>query len=126
MIRVKRIYEPLMKTDGLRVLVERLWPRGFTKSRAKVDLWLKDLAPSAALRTWFGHDPAKWPTFRRRYQAELARYPDVVARLRAKAAEGPVTLLFAARDERHNSAIVLREVLARGSPGTGDDRQRTA
>jgi uncharacterized protein YeaO (DUF488 family) len=93
------------------VLVERLWPRGVAKADAAIDLWLKDMAPSTALRQWFAHDPAKWPEFRRRYRAELRNQSDAIALLRRKAAAGPLTLLFAARDAAHNSAVALKEYL---------------
>ncbi len=95
------------------MLVERLWPRGLTKERAALDLWLKDVAPSPELRKWFGHDPAKWPEFRRRYQAELKDKKDAVALLRKKSREGNVSLLYAARDAEHNSAVVLKDHLGR-------------
>lgn len=107
MIRVKRVYEQPSPDDGLRVLVERLWPRGLTKERAAVDLWLKDAAPSPELRQWFGHDPARWEEFQERYRRELRERPAAVSLLRQKAAEGPVTLVYAARDEEHNGAVVL-------------------
>ncbi len=111
MIRLKRIYEPPTSDDGLRVLVERLWPRGFTKERAAVDLWLKDIAPSPELRTWFGHDFSKWEEFNQRYQAELEQKPDLINSLRGKVAEGTVTFVYAARDEERNSAALLRAFL---------------
>jgi uncharacterized protein YeaO (DUF488 family) len=116
MIKVKRVYEESAKGDGTRVLVERLWPRGSTKGRAAIHLWLKDVAPSPELRTWFAHDPAKWAEFRRRYRAELAR-PEAraaLATIREKAGKGNVTLVYSAHDERHNSAVVLNDYLARG------------
>ncbi|HEX7088877.1 MAG TPA: DUF488 domain-containing protein [Longimicrobiales bacterium] len=109
--RVKRIYEPPSRDDGFRVLVERLWPRGMKKEDARLDLWLKDVAPSPELRRWYAHDVAKWPEFRRRYTAELESNPEPVALLRERAKKGNVTLLFAARDEEHNSAVVLKEFL---------------
>ena len=112
-VRIKRIYEPAGKDDGLRVLVDRLWPRGVSKARAKVDQWLKEVAPSDALRKKFHHDPAKWDEFRSRYFKELAREPDAVAQLKRDARRGPVTLLFAARDEVHNNAAALKEYLTK-------------
>jgi len=98
--------------DGMRVLVDRLWPRGVRKAKAHIDLWLKDIAPSTALRQWFGHDPARWSEFRRRYRAELKRQPEVLAQLRKLARQRRITLVFGAHDERRNQAVVLKEVLA--------------
>jgi len=111
-IAVKRAYDPPADSDGLRVLVDRLWPRGLARSEARLDLWLKEVAPSPALRRWFGHDPARWPEFVRRYREELQRNPTAAARLQALAAEGPVTLVYAARDRDHNQAIALQAYLA--------------
>jgi uncharacterized protein YeaO (DUF488 family) len=111
-IRLKRVYEAPSPDDGLRVLVERLWPRGLSKERAAVDVWLKDIGPSPELRRWFGHDPAKWEEFRGRYWAELERNQDAVAELRRKIREGTVTLVYAARDEQHNGALALWKYLA--------------
>jgi uncharacterized protein YeaO (DUF488 family) len=110
-IRLKRAYQPAAARDGLRVLVDRLWPRGVRKSDAAIDLWLKSIAPSTALRQWFDHDPARWPQFRQRYAAELRQHREELATLRAEARRRTVTLVFAARDERHNDAVVLRNVL---------------
>jgi uncharacterized protein YeaO (DUF488 family) len=109
MIRVKRVYEEPEKDDGLRVLVERLWPRGMTKKQAHVDLWLKDVAPSPDLRKWFGHDPTKWPGFCRRYWGELRGKKDLVKLLKEKSRQGVVTFVYAAHDEEHNGAIALRQ-----------------
>jgi uncharacterized protein YeaO (DUF488 family) len=111
----KRVYEPPEPADGTRVLVDRLWPRGLSKERAQVDVWLKDVAPSQQLRTWFGHDPAKFEEFRRRYEAELASDParSALAKLRELARSQHVTLVFAAHDVEHANATVLRELLAR-------------
>ncbi len=111
-IRVKRVYERPSRDDGVRVLVDRLWPRGVSKAAARVDAWRKELAPSATLRTWFGHDPARWPEFRRRYHRELAA-TDARHELLALADHRPLTLLFAAKDPVHNNAVALREFLAR-------------
>ncbi len=111
MIKLKRIYEKQTKEDGTRILVERLWPRGFTKNRAAVDLWLKDLAPSPELRTWFGHDPAKWGKFSERYWSELRRRKDLIDLLRRKSEEGTITFVYASRDEKHNSAVALKAFL---------------
>lgn len=110
-IRLKRVYDPPSPDDGLRVLVERLWPRGLTKEQAKVELWLKEVAPSTQLRQWYGHDPAKWPEFRRRYVEELRGNP-AVGELRRLLKEHPVTtFVFAARDPERCSAAVLKEFL---------------
>jgi uncharacterized protein YeaO (DUF488 family) len=113
MIQLKRAYEPPAAVDGLRILVERLWPRGLTRQKARIDLWLKDLAPSAELRKWFGHDPARWQEFRKRYWAELKTRGDLLTLLRWRADEGPVTFVYAAADVEHNSARALREYLER-------------
>lgn len=110
-IRLKRIYDPPEAGDGARVLVDRLWPRGISKERAALTAWLRDVAPSHELRRWFGHEPSRWPAFREKYRAELEQQPDALAALRDLARRGPLTLLFAARDEAHNEAVVLREVL---------------
>jgi uncharacterized protein YeaO (DUF488 family) len=111
MIHLKRVYEEPSPDDGLRVLVERLWPRGLTRQRAAVDLWLKDIAPSPELRKWFGHDPTRWEQFRERYRQELRGKQDAVRLLKRKAREGTVTLVYAARDEEHNGALVLKRFL---------------
>jgi uncharacterized protein YeaO (DUF488 family) len=111
MIKLKRAYEPAEKSDGLRVLVDGLWPRGVSKSSAKMDLWLKEIAPSASLRKWFGHDPSKWSEFRKRYVRELAKRSEAVAELKRAAGEGTVTLVYGAKDERHNNAVALKEYL---------------
>lgn len=110
-IRLKRAYEAPARTDGTRILVDRLWPRGVRKADAAIDEWAKDLAPSASLRKWFGHDPVKWPQFKQRYAQELARQSEALERLRALARDGPITLVYAARDETHNDAVVLRDIL---------------
>jgi uncharacterized protein YeaO (DUF488 family) len=112
-IKLKRAYDAPERSDGARFLVERLWPRGLTKDRAAVDEWFKDVAPTPELRRWYGHDPAKWPEFRRRYEAELGANADGVARLRARLADGPVTFVYAAKDEERNSAAVLKAYLKR-------------
>ncbi len=112
-VRLKRAYEPADESDGYRVLVDRLWPRGVSKAKAHLDLWMKDIAPSNELRRWFGHDPARWDEFERRYRAELAE-PDqsqLVTVLADRAAHGPLTLVYGARDTLHNEAVVLREVV---------------
>jgi len=112
-VKVKRIYEPRKKSDGTRILVDRLWPRGLSKKKAAINEWMKDVAPSDALRKWFGHDPAKWSEFRTRYRAELKRKPEQLKRLRALARGGSVTLVYSAHDEKHNNAVALRNVLLR-------------
>lgn len=109
--RIKRAYEPPDPGDGLRILVDRLWPRGISRQKAALDQWMKDVAPSTSLREWFGHDPARWQEFRRRYIDELRGKAPLVAQLRALAKERPVTLVYSARDQLHNDAVVLREVL---------------
>jgi len=111
MIHVKRVYDKPSRKDGLRVLVDRLWPRGLTKQRAAVDVWLKDVAPSTELRKWFGHDPSKWRQFQTRYRKELGEKTDALQSLRAMSAKRTITLVYGARDEEHNEALVLRSVL---------------
>ena len=113
MVRLKRAYENASPEDGLRVLVDRLWPRGLSKQKAGVDVWLKDIAPSHELRKWFGHEPAKWKDFQARYRREMKEQADSLALLRKKAKAGTVTLLFAAHDEERNNAVLLKSVLAR-------------
>jgi PAS domain S-box-containing protein len=105
--RLKRAYEPAEASDGYRILVDRLWPRGVSKDRAAIDEWMKEIAPSAELRQWFGHDPARWPEFQKRYRAELREHADLVRQIAERAAHGPVTLVFGAKDEAHNDAVVL-------------------
>ncbi len=111
MIRTKRVYEKPSRDDGRRVLVDRLWPRGFSKREAKVDFWLKEIGPSDELRKWFGHDPAKWEQFKKRYFAELAARRDMVDRLLDMAREGDLTLVYSAKDQQHNQAVALKEYL---------------
>ncbi len=111
MIQLKRVYEKPSRRDGLRVLVDRLWPRGLSKERAAVKLWLKELAPSTELRKWFDHDPAKWKQFQVRYRKELRDKQDALELLRQKSAERTVTLVYGARDEEHNEAVVLKRIL---------------
>lgn len=110
-IRIKRVYEPYGPDDGKRVLVERLWPRGFTRERLRADLWLKEIAPVPALRTWYAHDLAKWPEFAARYRAQLDGQQELVRQLLSLAEQGPLTLLYAARDVDHNSALILQNYL---------------
>jgi uncharacterized protein YeaO (DUF488 family) len=111
MIKIKRIYDPPSADDGRRILVDRLWPRGVSKDAARTDEWLKEIAPSDELRKWFGHDPDRWEEFRQRYRDELKPHGELLERLRVKAKKGAVTLLFAAKDEGHNNAVVLKEML---------------
>ena len=111
MIQLKRVYEQPSDKDGLRILVDRLWPRGLTKARAAVHLWLKDVAPSPELRKWFSHDPAKWKQFQVRYRKELREKADAVELLKSKCHGRKVTLVYGARDDEHNEAIVLKRVL---------------
>jgi uncharacterized protein YeaO (DUF488 family) len=120
-IRLRRAYDPPGPADGRRILVDRLWPRGLSRQAARVDLWLRDVAPSADLRRWFGHDPARWSEFRRRYRAELAANPTALAELLDVARRGDVTLVYGASDERHNQAVALKEVLDErlGDAGVG-------
>ena len=108
---LKRAYEPPEKIDGTRILVDRLWPRGVSKAEARLDEWIKEVAPSTELRKWFGHDPERWAEFRRRYRAELAGHSEIVTHLRRLAREGTLTLIYGAKDEAHNEAVVLRNVL---------------
>lgn len=114
MIKLKRAYEKPAKDDGERILVERLWPRGVSKAQAKLDLWLKEIAPSVELRKWFGHDPDRWAEFRRRYLKELKQKTDLISLLKRLANKGTVTLIYAARDEEHNGALVLQQFLQKG------------
>lgn len=111
-VSLKRVYQPSAKTDGVRVLVDRLWPRGVTKSKANVDLWVKDLAPSTELRKWFGHDPEKWFEFQKKYRAELKGNP-ALSEIRMLSCQGNITLIYAAKDELYNHALVIKQVLDR-------------
>lgn len=117
MIAVKRVYEPAEKSDGYRVLVDRMWPRGLTKQDAALDLWLRDVAPSHELRKWYNHAPERWPVFCERYYAELADHADAVELLRAKAAEQLLTLLYSSREQALNNAEALKFYLS-APPGT--------
>lgn len=114
-IRLKRAYDAPQSSDGKRVLVERLWPRGVTKEAAALDEWMKEIAPSPELRKWYGHEPDKWPEFQERYERELAGNSALVDDLRSLCEAGPVTLIFAAKDEARNSAVVLKAVLERAN-----------
>ena len=130
MIMVKRAYEPAEGTDGTRLLVERLWPRGLTKEAVHVDAWLKDVGPSTELRKWFSHDPAKWDRFRERYFEELDAQPDAWQPIVVAARRGPVTLVYSSHDEEHNNAVARRQYLAvkrrrpRSAPGRPAARRR--
>jgi uncharacterized protein YeaO (DUF488 family) len=110
-IKLKRAYERPTGADGTRILIDRLWPRGIRKADAAIDEWAMDIAPSTALRKWFGHDPARWHEFRRRYGAEVRQHPEQLSRLRTLARQGPITLVFSAHDELHNDAVALRGFL---------------
>jgi uncharacterized protein YeaO (DUF488 family) len=110
-IKLKRVYAPAAAEDGRRFLVDRLWPRGVRKDAAHIEAWLKDVGPSDTLRTWFGHDPQRWPEFQRRYRRELESRPTALAPLIDAARAGDITLVYGARDEEHNQAVVLKEVL---------------
>ncbi len=110
-IRIKRVYELPNEEDGMRVLVDRVWPRGVSKDKASVDLWMKEIGPSTALRRWFGHVPERWDEFRERYKVELAQKTGLVDQLRGLAGQGPLTLVYSARDETRNQAVVIREVV---------------
>jgi uncharacterized protein YeaO (DUF488 family) len=110
-IRTKRVYDPPAAADGLRILIDRLWPRGLTKKDAAIDEWMKDIAPSTDLRRWFAHDPVKWREFRRRYREELKEKSDLMRSLTDRAASETVTLVYGARDELHNDAAVLETIV---------------
>ncbi len=110
-VRLKRAYQPPSADDGVRILVDGLWPRGVRKSEAAIDRWMKEIAPSTELRRWFGHDPARWDEFQRRYKAELKKDAGLLNELRGVAKKGALTLVYSAHDEAHNQAVVLRDVL---------------
>lgn len=114
-IQLKRAYEKPKRDDGTRILVDRLWPRGLTKDKAKINLWLKDVAPTTALRKWFGHDPKKWRGFCSRYWAELKQRGDQLQLIKSKAKKGVITLIYGARDQDHNEAVVLKQLLTASS-----------
>jgi uncharacterized protein YeaO (DUF488 family) len=111
MIKIKRIYDIASSKDGKRILVDRLWPRGIKKDEARIDEWLKDIAPSNELRQWFSHDPSKWKEFKKRYKEELQNKSEMLDRISEMARTGTITLLFAAKDIEHNNAVVLQEIL---------------
>src|SRR5665213_3620399 len=110
-IKLKRAYEAAAADDGTRILIDRLWPRGVKKADAAIDQCVKEIAPSTALRKWFGHDPARWAEFRRRYAAEVHQHPEQISALRTLARQGPITFVFSAHDEVHNDAVALRNFL---------------
>ncbi|WP_263359608.1 DUF488 domain-containing protein [Acidicapsa ligni] len=110
-VQIKRVYEEPGEADGIRILVDRLWPRGLTKAKAAVDIWMKEIAPSNELRKWFAHDPVKWEEFRTRYIDELKKNSQQVLLLRQQVEKGTTTLLYGARDEEHNEAVVLQQLL---------------
>lgn len=124
-LRIKRAYEPASPEDGARFLVDRLWPRGVRKETLLLTGWLKEVAPSDALRGWFGHAPERWEEFRRRYQQELKSHRSVLQPLRDALNRGPVTLVYSAHDEAHNQAVVLREFLLKPSSATCKSQKRT-
>ena len=113
-VRLKRAYDPPHADDGARILVDRLWPRGVSKEAAALDDWVKDIAPSAELRSWFGHDAERWDEFCRRYAVEVRHHPKLLEGLRARARRGRITLVFSARNEVHNNAVALRSLILRG------------
>jgi uncharacterized protein YeaO (DUF488 family) len=121
-IALKRAYDPAAREDGVRFLVERLWPRGVTKDALRLDAWLKETAPSTELRKWFDHDPAKWSRFRTRYFRELDAAPEAWQPIVSAAKRGTVTLVYSSHDERHNNAMALREYLERKRPGPEENR----
>jgi uncharacterized protein YeaO (DUF488 family) len=110
-IKLKRAYDTPAPDDGMRILVDRLWPRGLSKQRAAIDQWMKDLSPSTKLRQWFGHDPSRWDEFRRRYATEVHQHPELLDQLRSLARKGQITLVYSASDEVHNDAVALRHVI---------------
>ncbi len=113
-VKLKRAYERPSPDDGIRILVDRLWPRGVKKVNAAIDHWMKEIAPSTELRRWFGHDPGRWEEFQRRYAQELKRHREQVDQLRSLARRSVITLIYAARDQDHNEAVVLRDLLMHG------------
>jgi len=112
-VNLKRAYEPPAADDGTRILIDRLWPRGISKERAAIDQWMKDISPSAELRKWFGHDPARWNEFRRRYAQEVHKNRDLLDQLRSLARQRRITLVYSAHDEKYNDAVELRELILR-------------
>ena len=123
-VRLKRAYEPALASDGYRVLIDRLWPRGVSREQARLDEWARELAPSSELRRWFGHDPARFDEFRRRYAEELAAHEIKLRELRRRARDGTLTLVYGARDTEHNDAVVLAEILRSGAKTRRERRHR--
>lgn len=115
-VKLKRAYDTAVRSDGRRILVDRIWPRGVARETLRIKDWIKDVAPSTELRKWFGHAPARWPEFKRRYFRELDRHADVLAPLVEQSSAGTVTLVFAAKDADHNNAVALKEYLERHAP----------
>jgi len=113
MVKIKRIYDPVSSDDGKRILIDRLWPRGIKKEKAKIDEWLRDVAPSDDLRKWFSHDPVKYEEFKKRYVKELEKKSELLERIKKEAKKETVTLLFSAKDTEHNNATALKEILSR-------------
>jgi uncharacterized protein YeaO (DUF488 family) len=126
MLKLKRAYEPASREDGTRFLVERLWPRGVKKTELRLDAWLKDIAPSPELRKWYGHDVGKWAEFQKRYRNELKQHREALNPILQAASRGTVTLIYAAHDTEHNSAVVLRDYLEKQTAGKRATRGRKA
>jgi uncharacterized protein YeaO (DUF488 family) len=122
-VRIKRAYDPPEPSDGYRVLIDRLWPRGITRGNARLDEWAQELAPSSELRRWFGHDPARFEEFRERYASELVAHEKKLQALRGRAHEGTLTLVYAARDHEHNDAVVLAEILSQSAHPGGEEEE---
>jgi len=123
MIKIKRIYDAPTPDDGIRILVDRLWPRGVSKEKAKVDLWLREIAPSNELRKWYGHDPKKWAEFRKRYFSNLDTKRELVNQIVQKTKEGDVTLLYSSKEEKINNAVALKEYIEKQKKG-GETRNQ--
>lgn len=119
-VKLKRVYEEPLESDGTRILVDRLWPRGLTKEKAKVDFWLKEIAPSTELRKWFNHEPIKWPEFKKRYKAEIINNTDALSVLKKHLSNGKATIVYGAKDEEHNDAVVIKDYLDNMASNKGD------